>query len=191
MFRKIVPTLKIILLGLVLAFSVAGFGLAPLAASADTTPTQTPAKQGLVNCQSSLPGTAPASGELPSCDLCQLVKIVNTIFNYAFVFLGGAAVLMLIVAGFLYITAAGSPELITKAKKTLQFAIIGIVVVILSFLIVGTILKIFMPDKTFFGSIQCQIDSLLPGASETTGSNGGSNGNGGGSSGGGGASGDF
>lgn len=149
--KKTLLSLVMILVGVsVLAAPIVG-----QAAEATSTPTG-----GIVNCESSLPGGISGVSETNSCDLCKLVSMINTIFNYAAVFLGGAAVLMIIVGGIMYMTASGSQELITRGKKTLQFAIIGLVVVILSFVIVQTILGILAPGKNFFGSIDCKLDAL-------------------------------
>ncbi len=56
--------------------------------------------------------------------------------------LGVIAVFALIYGGYLYLTAAGNPEQVEKAKKTLIYAIIGIVVVLLLWAILS-----FLKDK--------------------------------------------
>ena len=63
-----------------------------------------------------------------------------TIVNFFLTFLGLIAVVMIIYGGFLYVTAAGNQEKIESAKKIIMYAIIGIVVILLSFAIVNTIL---------------------------------------------------
>ena len=58
----------------------------------------------------------------------------------------GAALLLLIMllyGGFTWITAGGTPENLAKAQKIMTFAIIGLVIVILSFLFVKLISIIF------------------------------------------------
>lgn len=47
-----------------------------------------------------------------------------------------AAVIVIIIAGFRMATAGGNPDQITKAKKTLIWAILGLVVAFMSFAIV-------------------------------------------------------
>jgi len=44
--------------------------------------------------------------------------------------IGSLSVIMIIIAGILYLTSAGSPEKIGTAKKALTYAIIGIVIAI-------------------------------------------------------------
>ncbi len=97
------------------------------------------------------------SNSLVSCDLCDLIGTVNLIFGYAFAFLAAATVLMLIVGGIRYIVASGNQQMIEQAKKTIQFAIIGLVVVILSFVIVGSILNILGFKNDPFGQVACDL----------------------------------
>jgi hypothetical protein len=51
------------------------------------------------------------------------------------------AVIMLIFAGFRYVTSAGNTETIGKAKNTILFAIIGLVIVAFAQLIVHFVLS--------------------------------------------------
>jgi|SRR3989344_4282958 len=64
-----------------------------------------------------------------------LFRIINVLLGIA----GLVAVIFLIVGGFRYITAGGNEETAEAAKKTILNAIIGIVVIILSFVIVSVI----------------------------------------------------
>lgn len=77
---------------------------------------------------------------------------LGTILNLVIpILMLGAAILllfMLIAGGFTILTAGKDPEKIQKAKRTFTFAIIGLIIIISSFLIVkliGTILKIPLP----------------------------------------------
>ena len=67
-------------------------------------------------------------------------QLALTIVNFFLTFLGLIAVVMIIYGGFLYVTAAGAQEKIESAKKIIMYAVIGIVVILLSFAIVNTIL---------------------------------------------------
>ncbi len=67
-------------------------------------------------------------------------QLALTIVNFFLTFLGLIAVVMIIYGGFLYVTAAGNQEKIESAKKIIMYAVIGIVVILLSFAIVNTIL---------------------------------------------------
>lgn len=58
---------------------------------------------------------------------------IDIILNFA----GALAVLFIIYAGVLYITSSGSKDRIDTAKKTLTYAVLGIIVIVLSKFIVA------------------------------------------------------
>lgn len=66
--------------------------------------------------------------------------IVLTIINFFLGFLGLLAVIMVIYGGFLYVSSAGNEENVNKAKKILLYAVLGIVIIIVSFALVNTLL---------------------------------------------------
>lgn len=66
--------------------------------------------------------------------------LVLRIVNYFLGFLGLLAVIMVIVGGVMYVTAAGKDEQTGKAKKVIMFALVGIIIILLSFAIVNTII---------------------------------------------------
>lgn len=101
-----------LMLGLVLAAS-------PLLAAAQFT-TPNPAGTGL-------PGDT------------RISEFILRIINIALAIAGLIAVLFLIIGGFRYITAAGNEEAGESAKKIITNSIIGVVVIILSFVIVRVI----------------------------------------------------
>lgn len=61
---------------------------------------------------------------------------VIIIINYVLGFLGLIAVAFLIYAGILMVTAAGNEDQVGKARKIITYAVVGIVIIILSFTIV-------------------------------------------------------
>lgn len=65
--------------------------------------------------------------------------IINTV-NFALTFLGIIAMVIIIYGGFLYVTAAGNEEQAGKGKKSITYAVIGILIIIASFAIVNTLL---------------------------------------------------
>ncbi|MBI2355934.1 MAG: hypothetical protein HYV13_01855 [Candidatus Doudnabacteria bacterium] len=69
----------------------------------------------------------------------KLSEFILRIINIALAIAGLVAVLFLIIGGFRYITAAGNEEAGESAKKIITNSIIGIVVIILSFVIVRVI----------------------------------------------------
>jgi cytochrome bd-type quinol oxidase subunit 2 len=66
-------------------------------------------------------------------------SIILQVINVALAVAGLVAVLFLLIGGFRYITSAGNEETAEQAKKIITNAIIGIVVIILSFVIVRVI----------------------------------------------------
>ena len=62
---------------------------------------------------------------------------ISTVINYFLGLLGLIAVGFLIYAGVLMVTAGGKEEQVTKARKIIMYAIIGIVIVLLSYTIVS------------------------------------------------------
>ncbi len=66
-----------------------------------------------------------------------IIKIINVLSALA----GAAAVIMLIYGGFRYVTSAGNDTGVAAAKKTIQYALIGVVIVVLSQAIVHFVLN--------------------------------------------------
>jgi hypothetical protein len=69
-----------------------------------------------------------------------LRQLVLTMVNYFLTFLGIVAVIMIIYGGITYVTAAGQDEAVGNAKKIIMYALVGIIIILLSFAIVNTIL---------------------------------------------------
>lgn len=68
-----------------------------------------------------------------------LNSLITTVINWLLGIAFGIAVLFLIIGGFWYITSAGNEETAEKGKNTAINAIIGIVIIILSYVIVNVI----------------------------------------------------
>lgn len=64
---------------------------------------------------------------------------INTIIGIV----GLLSVVMIVYGGFLYTSSAGSPDKIKTAKSTILYAIVGLVVAILAFVIVQFVLNQF------------------------------------------------
>ncbi|MBX4188669.1 pilin [Candidatus Saccharibacteria bacterium] len=65
---------------------------------------------------------------------------VKTVINVLSVVVGIAAVVMIIIAGFRYITSGGKQESVTGAKNTILYAVVGLVIVALAQVIVRFVL---------------------------------------------------
>lgn len=66
---------------------------------------------------------------------------IGKIINILSVVVGIVAVIMIVVAGFRYITSAGNDQAIAGAKKTLIYALIGLIIVATSQVIARFVLK--------------------------------------------------
>jgi hypothetical protein len=70
----------------------------------------------------------------------KLSTVLTATINIFSVVIGIVAVIMIMVAGFRYITAAGDSSKITSAKNTLIYAIVGLVVAATSQVLVRSVL---------------------------------------------------
>jgi hypothetical protein len=86
-------------------------------------------------------GTVCASNDEESClfgedaygDPC----LFNKIINVALFLIGAISVVMLIYGGIRYTVSGGKQEAVTNAKNTILYAVVGIVVAMLAYAIVG------------------------------------------------------
>jgi hypothetical protein len=71
-----------------------------------------------------------------------IYALAGTIFNGVLGIIGLVSMLYIILNGFRYITARGDDEQTSKAKQGLQWAVIGLVVAILAYVIVAAVLSL-------------------------------------------------
>jgi hypothetical protein len=81
-------------------------------------------------------GSGGLTGATSAEDL--IVRVLRVLLFFA----GGIAVLFLIIGGYWYITSAGNEEQAEKGRKTLINAIIGIVIIVLSYVIINVIVNL-------------------------------------------------
>ncbi len=70
-------------------------------------------------------------------------SLFSNIYNIAIALAGGIAMVYLIIGAYSYFTAFGNEEKANKAKTTITYAIIGIVVILLSIIIVREVWNLF------------------------------------------------
>ncbi len=134
---------------------------APVAASAQTNPTTTPAPptndpntsltveqvspdivRGLCQGINLQVGTDCSQTELSDEEATERVNaLIRTIINIFSLVVGVVAVIMIIIGGLKYITSGGDSSNVTGAKNTILYAIIGLVIVALSQVIVRFVLS--------------------------------------------------
>ncbi len=76
-----------------------------------------------------------------ACDAQDLDSIVRTIINTVIFVVGMVAVVMIILGGVNYATSQGDPGKVNKAKSTIMYGIIGLVICLLAFAIVNFVLQ--------------------------------------------------
>ena len=74
-----------------------------------------------------------------NCEATSANQLIRTVINWLLGVTFGVAVLFLIIGGFRFITSAGNPEGQTKGKQTIVNAIIGIIIIVLSYVIVNVV----------------------------------------------------
>ncbi len=72
--------------------------------------------------------------------------LIDTIISIMLLIAGALAVIYLIYAGILYITAGGEPTKAEKARTGIVNSIIGIIIIVLAFVIEKTIIRLFFVD---------------------------------------------
>lgn len=69
-----------------------------------------------------------------------LIKIIFTTIQYVLAFLGVVALVVIIIGGFMWMTAGGNEEKVGKAKKVLIQGLIGLVIILLAFAIASFVI---------------------------------------------------
>ena len=67
---------------------------------------------------------------------------INAVITWALGFAGAIAVAFIVYGGFRYTTSAGNSEARGKAKDIILYAVIGLIVIIIAFVIVSTVVSI-------------------------------------------------
>ena len=119
--------------GLIVLANILSFALTPALVQADLksdidqelAPIQTIYGQGQVD-----------RGTL-SATIAEVIKIVLS-------FLGVIFIILIIYAGFMWMTSAGNEEKITKAKKTMVAAVIGVAIILLAYAITTFVMESLM-----------------------------------------------
>lgn len=96
----------------------------------------------------SVPDSLNPTGNLgkvaPTNSPTDLITNIRVITNTMILFVGIAAVVMLIVGGFQYVFSQGNEKKTATAKDTIMYSIVGVVIAMLSFAIINFVLGQFM-----------------------------------------------
>ena len=82
----------------------------------------------------------------------EITQYTNDTLNIIILISSAAAVFFLIKGGYFYLSSTGNPEAITKAKKTIKNALLGLVIVLAASLIVSIFKGALNPTSTGTGS---------------------------------------
>lgn len=125
MIKNIVKTF---LPSIVLGTLVLGVMLAPAVGAADFT------IQG---------GADAARGTDQTTDLFGNEGIFKTVTNVLLFILGAVSVIMIIIGGLRYVISGGNSTNVTAAKNTILYAIVGVIIALLSYAIINFVLTSF------------------------------------------------
>lgn len=68
-----------------------------------------------------------------------LGSVLASVVNALLIFAGAVAVLFLIIGGFRYVISTGNPEQVEGAKKTILYAILGLIIIFIAYVLVTLI----------------------------------------------------
>ncbi|MBU2566686.1 Ig-like domain-containing protein [Patescibacteria group bacterium] len=103
--------------------------------------------------QENVNAVATAAGVNPNVDI---FTIIGRIINIALGFVGVLLLVMLVYAGFQYMTAGGNPEQVQKATTRIRNAIIGLVIVVSAFALTNFIIDQLIGAQGGFGNFISQ-----------------------------------
>ncbi len=130
---------------IILSFSILIFSATPVGASADAPSGDAPKansasantpKNGVVQLRENLGNFGKQTG-LGAKDDDDLKGKIASIINIVLGFLGIVALVMIIFAGFKWMTAGGNEETVKEARGNIKNAVIGVAVVFMSFIVVN------------------------------------------------------
>lgn len=88
-----------------------------------------------------------ASSALPNDSI---YLIITRTMNWLLAILGFIGIIGFVIAGILYLTAAGNEEQIGKAKSAMMYSIIGVIVALMGFVIIQAVSNWLSPGATTF-----------------------------------------
>jgi uncharacterized membrane protein len=88
----------------------------------------------------------PANSILGAAQRYDIVEIINKGLAYAIIIAGLLSVIFIFIGGISFILSGGQEDKIKQAVSTIRYAIIGLIITILSVVIVGTVGRIIGLD---------------------------------------------
>ncbi len=81
------------------------------------------------------------------CNWCHFGQLIKNIIDFFIKIAIVVAVIFIIWGGFIIMTASSSPERLKSGQDILQSAIIGIIIVFVSWILIDTIIKVVLQDQ--------------------------------------------
>lgn len=96
-------------------------------------------------------------GNLPPCEFCHFVQLADNIIQFLITIAAIIGALMFAWAGFLMVTARGNVSQVEKGKGIFLNVVIGLVILLTSWLIVDTVMKTLAGSQAYgmWRDIQC------------------------------------
>lgn len=69
--------------------------------------------------------------------------LIKTVINTLLYIIGIISVIMVIIGGFMYSVSSGDSANVTKAKNTIVYALVGLVIAFLAYAMVNWVVKVF------------------------------------------------
>ena len=98
---------------------------------------------------SGIGGLFPQSGIAGSTQLTGTNGLIYNVIQMMLLVAGAVAVLFVIVGGFWYLTSAGNEEQAEKGKTAVVNAIIGIIIIVLSYVVINVIANFVASNGTY------------------------------------------
>ena len=91
---------------------------------------------------------ANACADNPDSEICKnkdedASSLIGTIINVLLFLVGTLSVIMIIVSGIFYVTSSGDSSKVARAKNTLLYSVVGLVISFIAFAVVNWVLKLF------------------------------------------------
>ncbi len=102
------------------------------------------AQAALINCGGRGVGE---SGQQPACDIPALIQTVKNLINILFSYAGLVAIVLVLIAGLRMIFAHGNEEQIASAKSNLSSALLGFVIILVSFVVINFVVALLTGGK--------------------------------------------
>ena len=98
-------------------------------------------------------------GQAP-CTMCDFIVLGQEIVNYGLGIVATVAIVVITIAGIMYIVSTGNESTISTAKAAMKYSIIGALVVLLAWVLINTLIWRFLPTSGFqvtgsWSSYQC------------------------------------